>query len=285
MTDMADTVRENGASVIKIALAEKDKKEREMAFKKAEGTKTQKFFFLFFSLILIIGAVLGTYFLYQKKIEKETPQLISKSIETLLPYEDQASINISEIEASELLPDLILSEVKKTELNFMKAIFIKDFEITKDKKGNEIKKEKRLNSRQFLAYISKNIPNSLIETFSDEFMIGSFSKENKIGTFLIFQTNNYNLSFAKMLEWEKSLTSDLDPIFKTNLTSTDVDIFSRGFKDLMIKNKDVRVLYDIDNNKILLYSFIDKNKLVITNNEDTLKEIMERNNMKNSRAN
>jgi len=41
-SDMADAIRTDEVSVIKIALAEKEKRDREAMYQKAEGTKTSK---------------------------------------------------------------------------------------------------------------------------------------------------------------------------------------------------------------------------------------------------
>jgi hypothetical protein len=74
-----------------------------------------------------------------------------------------------------------------------------------------------------------------------------------------------------MLKWEKDMPSDLEKIFeipKDNSTTTKV------FIDEAIRNKDLRVLKDINNKTVLVYSFIDKNTLVITKNENLFNAIL-----------
>ncbi len=65
-SDMADAIRQNEVSVIKIALAEKEKREQENIYKQAEGTKTSKIFFVIGGIILISVGLVGSYYLFQK---------------------------------------------------------------------------------------------------------------------------------------------------------------------------------------------------------------------------
>ena len=50
----------------------------------------------------------------------------------------------------------------------------------------------------------------------------------------------------------------------------------RKFQDVVIKNKDTRVIKDNDGEIIFLYSVIDKSTVVLTTSQDTFKEIMNR---------
>ena len=64
-SDMAEAVRENEMSVIKIALAEKERREQEDLYKKAKGTKLSRFLFVFLGLIIIsVVAVKETNYSY-----------------------------------------------------------------------------------------------------------------------------------------------------------------------------------------------------------------------------
>jgi hypothetical protein len=48
------------------------------------------------------------------------------------------------------------------------------------------------------------------------------------------------------------------------------------FEDEVVKNKDIRVLKDSTNTTVLLYSFINKETLIITTNEQTFNEVYDR---------
>lgn len=69
-SDMADAIRTNEASVIKIALAEQKKREREALTQVAQGTKTSRVFLTLGGLMFIVAAILGVSFVVQQKNKK-----------------------------------------------------------------------------------------------------------------------------------------------------------------------------------------------------------------------
>ena len=111
MSDMADTVRQNEISVIKVALAEQNKHEREDLYRKVEGTPVKKVFWFVGGLVLIAGAIYGSYFLLKQKQIKDIPQQIVKE-EAIISYDEISSINIT---SGDALLDKINSV--KNELN------------------------------------------------------------------------------------------------------------------------------------------------------------------------
>lgn len=283
--DMADAVRENEGSVIKIALAEQNRKDNEEMFKKAEGTKTQKVLLTIGGIILILVAIGGAYYFYQKNKMVNTPTLTTKNIETFIPYDNQISIDVSNINSSSSLLEKINSlGGTGLEDNSVKSIFltVPKTEIVNKK---EITTQELIASKSFLSLIESTAPNSFVNSLSGAYMLGTYKKDTDpaLGTFLIFETNDYSLTYARMLEWEKTMLNDLFVLFQID-TTNDPEILTRPFKDVVIENKDVRILYDKDNNAVLFYLFVDRSKFIITDNEDTLKEILARLIVKNTKA-
>jgi hypothetical protein len=117
--------------------------------------------------------------------------------------------------------------------------------------------------------------------------------------FVVVTTEFFQNTFAGMLQWESVMADDLKFLIfpddvrgvantanqpssgissSTASTSGRAPLFTiRGtFEDRIVKNKDVRV-FKSDNGQVLfLYSFVDNNKLVITDKEATLAEILTR---------
>ena len=85
-----------------------------------------------------------------------------------------------------------------------------------------------------------------------------------------------------MLAWENNLKDDLGPIFipptPAAVTTTSDQVINRRviFEDIVVKNRDTRALRDAEGKIIFLYSFPDKNTIVIATNADTLQKITER---------
>ncbi len=88
---------------------------------------------------------------------------------------------------------------------------------------------------------------------------------------MVFKTSSYETSFAGMLKWEETLQQDLTPFLHASTTPG-----TTTFQDVVIRNKDVRVLKDTTGKAAILYSFPSKDTLVITTDEETFKEIIGR---------
>jgi hypothetical protein len=81
-----------------------------------------------------------------------------------------------------------------------------------------------------------------------------------------------------MLEWEQHMFDELYNVFNIDVSGDGAALFAAQFKDKTIKNQDTRALLDSKGNVVLFYTFIgeDKSTLIITNNADTLEEVLNR---------
>jgi len=123
-------------------------------------------------------------------------------------------------------------------------------------------------AESFLNYIAKRMPNELSRSFDAKFMFGIYSFSTN-EPFIILKTSDYGASYAGMLKWEKDMSRDLGELF-----SVPSSLYGASFVDEEYKNKDLRVLKDIDGKVLMVYSFIDKNTLLITSNENILSAIL-----------
>ena len=80
--------------------------------------------------------------------------------------------------------------------------------------------------------------------------------------FLIFQITDYNLAYASMLGWEKTMIGDLFTLFNIEVTGDNKELLEKPWRDTIINNRDVRVLYNREEKGILYYLFVDKNNFV-----------------------
>jgi hypothetical protein len=269
-SDMAEAVKQNEMSVIKIAMAEKEKRDRENVYKEAEGTTGSKIFFVIGGIVLLVAAVIGAYYLIQQKKEKETPEpIVNVDADSFIAYDSKLNIDVTNISNADGLVNAI-KESAKTNTGSVEAIFF-------TKNVNSI--IETLTTGKFLSLISTTMPGALERSLLEKYLLGKYSGiENKTGTFLIFQTTDYNQAYASMLTWEKTMVNDLGKIF--NIESSQISSNTK-WKDVIVNNKDVRVLYGNTGDGLLYYVFVNNN-FVITNNVDTLKEIVARLIIKNS---
>lgn len=275
-SDMADVVRTNEMSVIKIALAEKEKRDQEAIYKEAEGTKTSKAFLVIGGIILIIGAITGSYFLIEKKKTNETPQATTTTtIASFILYDSQLKIDTTTTKNVTELIELIKQKSQKNTIG-VEAIFL-------TREANNLTES--LTSNNFLFLIEATTPGALKRSLSDVYLLGRYTSQkspDENNKFLIFQTSDYSLSYKAMLDWEKTMLRDLSVLFDININDLNNQTLGEPWKDILINNKDVRVLYGENGEGILYYVFVNKNNFIIASNIDTLKEIMERVTVKNT---
>jgi hypothetical protein len=202
---------------------------------------------------------------------------IAESIETALPEEDVQEIYLT-----------------KTEIKVVD--------------GENVRNRILINSEDFFNLIESRAPDTLIRALGSKFMFGLHSLDVN-EPFVIFTVNDFNNAFAGMLEWEDLMVRDVKSIFFNNLaipepqpvpvtniasttaTTTDevatstpeieevtpiLDYDPRGFEDLVISNRDTRVIKNTDGEILYFYSFIDSNTLILTSNKDTLIELLKR---------
>lgn len=115
-------------------------------------------------------------------------------------------------------------------------------------------------------FIAPTTPSALVRAFGPLFDIG-FYKGETTGPFIVINVASFDNAFAGMLSWEISMPQDLAEIITPTSTSSGV------FLDEVVKNKDTRVWHD-DSGHSLLYSFVDKNTLVITTDKKTFSVIL-----------
>jgi len=272
-SDMADAVRENEMTVIKIALAEQNKHEREDVYRKAEGTTGQKILWVVGGIVLIGLGIVVSYFLLRPSptTQNDTGQQAPKEIATIVPYDNQVFVDATKAVTSTDMEGLLKPQTATTGQapGSITSIFITE----------------NTGTQQFMSIadlarkLELSAPNSLLQTLSDTYMVGTYQPTTSGSTphlFFLFQTNDYEQAYAGMLTWEKTLLSDLFPFFNIDVSGTRQDLLNKPFKDIIIENKDARVLYDDNNKEVLYYLFIDKNTLMVTDNVDAIKEVIGR---------
>ena len=126
-----------------------------------------------------------------------------------------------------------------------------------------------VNFEEFLSVIAPRTPPSLIRAFGKEYMLGVYSFDTN-ELFLVIAIDDFAEAYAGMLKWEKTIVSDLKELF--SLPENVDREFS--FEDRALRNKDLRVVKDEKGNTILLYSFVDKNALIITTSENIFTAVL-----------
>ena len=203
---------------------------------------------------------------------KDQQLLASINPSPLINAEEVQEFPVDNKTAKEIGKD-IRQELASAELkvNTVKYFYFTETLLVQTQSGPSQQK-KLVITKDFFDKLEIPLPPAIVRTAKDTFMFG-YHSFNGNQPFLILKTDYYDNAFAGMLGWESTMAGDLQPIFgtigKENLSQ-------RKWSDVVIQNKDTRVLYNFDNSIALVYMFKDQNTLIITTSSDTLFEISRR---------
>ena len=262
--DIANYTKEKNFSILDIAAEEA--KVRGLSFENPEEEKSflRRKKAIMASIIFFIAliAAAGGYFGVIKPLFKRNN--IANNFSRITPGPILTDQKI-EIIASQDKKEVFARDLKSalstdgdngnlTEISVVKIINEQKSSLTKD---------------EFFSIIRAQMPKGLQDYLEKDFMLLNFSGKGN-SPVLVFKSKSYTYVFSEMLKWEKSLTNDLKALFpKTDLLS------NYSFADKYIQNHDARVAEK--NGKIdLVYSFIDRKYLVITNSQEALAETFRR---------
>ncbi|MDD5068044.1 MAG: hypothetical protein PHS53_01520 [Candidatus Pacebacteria bacterium] len=270
--DIAGAVNKEKASMITIALAEAKKREQNVEIAKESSFSGRNVWITVISVVLVLLAVgIVLFFHFEQKPVPiaetriaENPILIADA-EKIIPIPNLRRQNIISALQSE----------KQTGTGEIGAV-----ENIRFQTGDPLTK-RDIPAGEFLGALSSTIPGNLSRSISPTYVLGMHSfKKNEL--FIILKVDSYQNAFAGMLTWEKTMFTELGPLFLDEAPKA--SDFAPGAKygngtwsDAIIGNSDSRAVEDKETGEfVFLYSFLDKNTILITSNEDTVKEVSNR---------
>lgn len=98
--------------------------------------------------------------------------------------------------------------------------------------------------------------------------------------FIVLKLTSFDTALGGMLAWEESMSADLSPLFGAPVAGTfdpqartATQIREPYFVDVVVGNHDARVLLDETQKERLIYAFVNRNTVVITQNRDALSSL------------
>lgn len=99
--------------------------------------------------------------------------------------------------------------------------------------------------------------------------------------FIILKVQSFDAALSGMIAWEQSMSDDLWPFFGPVVTNsfdpnarTTNQIRPAFFTDTLINNRDVRLLRNELREERILYSFLDRNTILITTTRDAFVKLL-----------
>jgi hypothetical protein len=275
--DVADAVRDQKTSLVRMVLEEqKGRRRRE----EEVPTSKKNLPLIFLSVFFFFSAAIIIYYLFFR-LNPLDQTLLDLHVSPIMFVEKTVEIPIegkhSNVFVDEIAKTIQMEDFKIDTVEYF--LFTETFNI---KTNNGITPKKDVVSAgKFFEVLKMKIPSTLLRSLRPEFMFGVHSF-NKNQPFLVLKSDYYDNAFAGMFEWEKNLPADIFPIF--NRVSQVKELSQRSWGDRVIKNKDTRVLLDFNGYIALVYSFKDRNTLIITTSEDTLLEVSRRLDLVNEKS-
>jgi|SRR3989344_4771935 len=256
--DIEETLSKNKTSISSIVIEEQKRRDRILSSEKEKaGAETKNKFYIILGVALLLVGIATVSFVYYLKSKNET--VVQQKTKAMLGFSEEKILPATSSERNDLLSS-ILKEKESFSLPVNSVLYIN----TVGANGAPAP------IRDVLSILAPRIPPSLARSVEDKYMFGVYSFDTN-EPFIILSISDYAGSYAGMLKWETDLAYDLGPLFgiEQNATTT-----SYLFTDKAIKNKDIRLLQDSKGDTLLLYSFLDKNTLLITSNEKIFNAIL-----------
>lgn len=269
-SDLADTIKSGEGSMIKIAMAENARNEREKENIDPQSGKNKLYILGGVLLVVVAFGILG--FTLYRSVPKTIPVTQNPSgTASVIKVDSVLGLNITGLTRDNIRDQIGKQySVATPTINTIARIL----PFTQDT-GSDV--QRVLTTEEFFSSIESVAPSGMLRSLDPTFTIGVHAF-NGSGLFFAFKTNSYTTALAGMLEWEQSLFDELYNAFAINTTEDNAALFTAQFKDRTIKNQDARALMNSKGEVVLFYTFIgeDKSTLIITNNSDTLEEILNR---------
>ncbi len=232
-------------------------------------SKHKDFLFLFIGTLffLIVGS-LGAWYGYKTYMQRTAPPILAVPESRLISPTKEVTLNLIGLDRL-TFGSAFETQIADTAPNELKHVVLR-WGVTDT--------TPLVSSAEFMTLIESRAAGSLVRAFDDAFMIGALGEDQ----FIIIKLVSFENAFAGMLAWEENMAEDLAPIFG-NLESVKAIGPASVFKDVIVRNKDVRVLESTASTTegmltkpVLLYSFFDNNLLIITESLETLQTLIER---------
>jgi len=174
-----------------------------------------------FFLVLGIGAIGGGYYYYTRVQTFKPEQVTILTSNNFIDTESVININ----QTGKTNRDVVggIRNIIKVS-DDIKQDTLKEIELLKTvvttENGKEFSNDIELTTEEFFNILEAREPDALTRSLDAKFLLGVHKTKDSVEPFIIFRTNDYEISYTKMLDWERLLIPDIQDIFFKNLASS-----------------------------------------------------------------
>ena len=270
-TIKSDVVQSVASSKVQISELAKPGQGREMVFDWKRNRSEKNYLLIILSSLLILTVVIGiSFILLSKRTAYENrPEL---SVTSSLIFADfHKSINVYD-RAPETVIQLIkneknlLADSSKADSLF-NLYLISASPLVSDYDNNQ----KPLNFSGFLKATGLSLPDELKRSLTEDYMLGTY-KAVPGSAFIVLKIKSYDLARGTLLKTENATISTLfAPLLNKPVGKA---LLENKFRDQIIKNVDTRVLTTDSGEVATIYTFADRQTLIIASDEATFTKVL-----------
>jgi len=263
--DMASVIGGDTGSVVKKIIHSEEEQEKEKKNLSPQSKKNR--FFVFSGVLLLVVALTASAFLF---FRKDTNTVEVQPQFSPLIFNDQ----ITPLDVTGLKPE----EITQNVLNKINNTKVKGGEVDGIYPGED---KQTIGFRRFLTLIHSHLTLvSNTDFVSDSYLIGVVKNQittdatTGTGFFMLMKMRSMTDIFESLRTWEPNMLSDLHGFLGIDINSTNNYLLTTNFVDGIVENKNARILYDKNNNVVLMYIFADNNSVFITDSQAAAHEII-----------
>src|SRR3989344_3490847 len=201
--DVAEALGKQHESLFSIQQSEQLKRASGgSVFEAEEVNQRREFILLMAGSFLLIGlGLVGAWYGYKEFLRKTAPPVIVIPENRFIGIQSEMTFNVASSTRNKFFSDIVTNsaEIKSNEL--MQFVL----------RHGEGSSAALMNTAEFLRLIQIQAPSSLVRAFDPLFMLGTLGESR----FLLIKLSSFENAFAGMLSWEKTLVTDLGPLFVT----------------------------------------------------------------------
>lgn len=286
-TDIESVIQQKNVSVISIAAAEAERlgQNRGMleTLQKKDWSKVKNTLLLISGIVLVAGAAGGLLYAFLRPAPSLPQQISAQS--PLISVDDTQVLLVPEAQWDRNTVMLNLNEIKnKTDISL--GLISRDYVSLATNTPDKSVIPPAVSVQALLRLIAPNAPDELLRSLEPGAYVLGVHMFDGAQPFLIAQVDSYEQAFSGMLAWERTMQQELSPYFTRithsrpgNTTPAPAEALLPGaFRDKIVSNHDARVILSESGETLLLWTFLDRNTLVITTADTTLGELISRRN-------
>ncbi len=260
--DMAKVIEDDKTGLIKKIIHEEEEREIQKRNLSPESKKN-KFFMLAGSVLILLGVGVFLYFFLQG----ESPAVPADKQFTPIIFHDQSVfIEVKDLKKEEIA-QMILNKADEMDL---KIGGVGGIYLTENKQV--------VGLRKFISLIKANFDPGRPVFVEDNFLLGvvnSAGEERLPGKdfFMLIKVRSISDVFDSMRAWENRMFSDLRQFFDIDLVPGMKYLFTKGFEDGIIENKNARILRTKEGEILMMYIMASEDSIIITNTKEAAHEI------------